>query len=54
MGGSCAGVDCGGGLVDMSDAAGKPHKVYTPTFHQTMHSVPIADVRAWFLRVYRL
>ena len=51
---SCTGFDCGGGLITVTDTSGTNHRKYAPTFHNDMTFVPLAGVRDWFLRLYKL
>jgi hypothetical protein len=51
---SCAGKDCRGGLITVTDDAGKSQEVYAPSWHLTMTHVAIPGVRDWLVRFYAL
>jgi uncharacterized protein DUF4157 len=53
-GDSCADMDCKGGLITVTDDAGKAREAYAPGWHKTMGYVTPTGVREWYLRLYKL
>lgn len=51
---SCDGYDCGGGVITIADDAGVNRRIYAPSFHRSMTYAPVAGVRGWYVRFYRL
>lgn len=49
---NCSASDCTGGTVELTDEPGKSSKA--PGFHKHMTFVPLAGVRQWYFRFYKL
>ncbi|WP_437991230.1 eCIS core domain-containing protein [Sorangium sp. So ce145] len=51
---SCAGYDCGGGLITVSDLSGASKEVYGPAWIKSMTKASVSNTRPWLLILYAL